>query len=274
LKAYASGMDSLFSKLHRELRREAALVARHASPPAVHRTRVAARRLRSLAAALPGLRDPRARDRCIRDLRALSHELAAVREVDVLREGLLAALPQLSAVTPSARRHLAVLLEQERAAARRLLHRHTQSLVWSERLERLDQSVHDLKGQLARTSDSRGLARVMLLESAQALALARRQVDGRASSLHRVRVQAKAYRYVIEILARQLELDSERLAAPARATQQAIGRYLDARNARKWTVRHGDVLAEPLRSGLRKLLAGEEKRALKEARRALRKLAH
>ena len=269
----ASGIVNDIFRLHRELRREAAIVARHASPAAVHRARVAARRLRSLAAAIPGLRDPRAQNRCIRDLRALAHELAAVREADVLREELLESLSEFTSETPSARRHVAVLLEQERAAARRLLNRHTHSLVWSERLERLDQSVRELKRQLERTSDGKGLARSMMLQSAQALAQACRHQDGSVSALHSARVHAKAYRYVIETLAKQLGLDSERLARPARAIQQAAGRHLDARNVRKWVARHRDALAEPLGFELHALLAGKEKRALKETRRALRKVA-
>lgn len=270
---HAAGIVRLFSRLHRELRRETVIVTRQASPAAVHRTRVAARRLRSLAAAIPGLRDSRAQIRCIRDLRALAHELAPVREADVLREGLLEALKEFASETPSARRHVAVLLEQERAATRRALRPHTQSLVWSERLERLDQSVRELQRQLERTHDDQGLARSMLLESAQALAIARREEDGSASQLHRLRVQAKAYRYVVEVLAKSLALDSERLAKPARTVQQAVGRYLDARFARKWVARHRELLAEPLRSDLDRHLRRKEQRAFEESRRALRKIA-
>jgi CHAD domain-containing protein len=271
--AITSGIDGILDRLNRDLRREARHVERQASPLAVHRTRVAARRLRSFVAAIPGRSESRAQRRCIRDARALADELAAVRDGDVLGEWLLESLPQAGPVTPGSRRQLLVLLEKERASARRLLRHHTRSLVWPERLARLDQSVQELKVQIGHSSATRELARAMLLESAQALAQASRQMDGRASSLHRVRVQAKAYRYVIELLAGDLMLDSERLAAPARAAQQAVGRYLDARNARKWVARHRAVLAEPVCSGLGKVLARKEKRALKEARRALRKLA-
>ncbi len=271
--ARSSAVVSLFSRLHRDLRREAALVARRSSPAAVHRTRVAARRLRSLAAVLVGLRERPAAQRYIRDLRALAHELAPVRDADVLRDELLDAASGLKTPMPIAHRHLAVLLEQQRSAARRQLHRHARSVVWSERLERLDQSSRDLQSQLMRARDGRLLGRSMLLESAQALARARRHVDGRARTLHRLRIQAKSCRYVTEVLAKQLGLEADRLAAPARATQQAVGRYLDGRDACKWVARHRESLAGPLHSELRKLLARDEKRALKASRRELRKLA-
>lgn len=269
----AAGIVKLFSRLHRDLRREAEFVTRQASPTAVHRTRVAARRLRSLAAAIPGLRDSRAQNRCIRDLRALAHELAPVREADVLREGVHEALKEFTSETPSARRHVAVLLDQERAPARRQLRPHTRSLAWSERLERVDRSLRELQSQLARIHDGQGLARSMLLESAQAVAKATREEDGSASQLHRLRVQAKAFRYVVEVLAKALALDSERLAKSARAAQQTIGRYLDARHARKWVARHRELLAEPLGSDLERHLGRQEKRAFKDLRRALRKIA-
>lgn len=257
-------------KLQRDLRREAALVERGASPGAVHRTRVAARRLRSLATVLVGLRDRPAAKRYVRDLRALAHELAPVREADVLRKELLDTARKVKTHAPSAQRHLAVILEQQRAAARKSLRRHTHSLVWSERLERLDRSAQELARELARAADGRLLARSMLLESAQALARARRHVDGSARALHRLRIQAKASRYVTEVLAKQLGLEVERLAAPARVTQQVVGRYLDARAARKWVARQRESLAEPLSSNLRKRLGRDEKRALKASRRELR----
>jgi CHAD domain-containing protein len=233
---------------------------------------VAARRLRSLAAAIPEPPDRRARDRCVRDARALANEMAAVRDADVLREQLLAALERTDPAARDARRALLGMLEKERAAARGSLHRHTQSLAWSERLERLSQSVHELREQAARASDAQGLARAVLLESARALAQARRRVDGRAASLHHLRVQAKAYRYVNELLAPELKLDGDGLAAPARAAQQALGRYLDARNARKWIAGHRKLLAKSPGPALEELMTREEKRALKKARRVLRKL--
>ena len=271
--AGTSAVVRLFKRLHRDLRREAALVARKPSPAAVHRTRVAARRLRSLTSVLIGLRGRPAAQRYMRDLRALAHELAPVREADVMRKELLDAAEKLKGDMPSAHRELAHILEQEREAARKELRRHTRSLTWNERMARLDESSRDLRRELARSRDSRVLARAMLIESAQALANSRRQVNGRARDLHRLRIQAKASRYVTEVLGKQLGLDAERLAAPARATQQAVGRYLDGRDARKWVIRHREALDAPLHAELRKRLERGEKHALKNSHRELRRLA-
>ncbi|HSD75367.1 MAG TPA: CHAD domain-containing protein [Steroidobacteraceae bacterium] len=271
--AGSSAVVRLFKRLHRDLRREAQLVARHPSPAAVHRARVAARRLRSLTSVLTGLRERPAAQRYMRDLRALAHELAVVREADVMREELLDAADGLKGTMPSAHQQLQLLLEQERSAARRDLHRHTRSLIWTERMQRLDEASRNLSDELARAGDGRVLARSMLLETAQALAHSRRQVNGRPRALHRLRIQAKASRYVTEVLGKQLGLDAERLAAPARATQQAVGRYLDGRDARKWLARHRVALDAPLHAELRERLARDEKRAFKSSRRELRKLA-
>jgi CHAD domain-containing protein len=269
-----SAVARLFKRLHRDLRREAAVVARRPSPAAVHRTRVAARRLRSLNAALSGLRGRPAAQRYERDLRALAHELAPVREADVMRKELLEAAHGFKKDMPSAHRHLEFILNEERSAARKQLRHHTRSLTWEERMERLDQASRELRDGLAGSGDGRALARAMLLESAQALARSRRQVNGRARTLHRLRIQAKGSRYVTEVLGRQLGLDVERLAAPARATQQAVGRYLDGRDARKWLARHRGALDAPLQAQLRKRLARDEKHALKSSHRELRRLAN
>jgi CHAD domain-containing protein len=270
--ARTSAVVRLFKRLHRDLRHEAARVVRHPTPAGVHRARVAARRLRSLTGAVTGLRGRPAVQRYLRDLRSLAHELAPVREADVMREQLLDAADDLKGDMPSAHRELARILEQERDAARQELRRHSHSLTWEERMTRLDQSSRELRGQLERLGDSRVLARAMLLESAQALARSRRHVNGHARKLHRLRIQAKASRYVTEVLGKQLGLDVERLAAPARATQQAVGRYLDGRDARKWVSRHRKALDAPLHAALRKRLLRDEKRALRISHREMRRL--
>jgi hypothetical protein len=76
------------------------------------------------------------------------------------------------------------------------------------------------------------------------------------------------------VLGKQLGLDADRLAAPARATQQAVGRYLDGRDARKWVSRHRTALDAPLHTALRKRLLKDEKRALKISHREMRKLSN
>lgn len=270
--ARTSAVVRLFKRLHRDLRREAGRVARHPSPAGVHRARVAARRLRSLTDAVTGLRGRQAVQRYLRDLRALAHELAPVREADVVREELLDAADDLKGDMPSAHRELARILDRERDAARKELLRHARSLTWEERMARLDESARELRAELEQLGDSRVLARAMLLESVQALARSRQRVNGRARALHRLRIQAKASRYVTEVLGKQLGLDAERLAAPARATQQAVGRYLDEREARKWVSRHRTALDAPLHTALRKRLLKDEKRALKISHREMRKL--
>jgi CHAD domain-containing protein len=263
----------MFDQQHERLRLAAAGVARNPSVEAVHAARVAARRLRALLDALGDLEGRPEVRRYERDLRALALELATVRQADVLREGMQATLAIPEEVHVPAKRNLMALLSRDCVAARRQLRAHTRSLAWSERLERLERSRTELQRLLRRIRDQQIVARDMIVNSAQAFWRARRHAGRDAERLHRLRIRAKAHRYVVESLAPFMGLDARHFSTAARGVQQGIGYYLDVRIARKWLQAHAGELDKALVKRTSRRLRAEGRKALKDAKRGLRSLA-
>ena len=106
-------LAQVFASHQGELERAVGSVAHNPSTGAVHRTRVAARRLRALLGTFGDRERSLEIRRYRRDLRALALELAAVRQADVLREEMLDTLAKLSNGNVPARRRIGVLLDQE-----------------------------------------------------------------------------------------------------------------------------------------------------------------
>jgi len=272
-KRTETDLARVFASYQDGLERAIESVARNPTSGAVHRTRVAARRLRALLKAL-GDRERRIEIRRYRrDLRALALELGAVREADVLREEMLETLARLSNGNVAARRKISALLDQECALARRHLLEHIHSLAWKERDERLQRSfatVHSLLGQIR---DQQGIARSMIVNSAQAFWRARRRGNGSARDLHKIRIHAKSHRYVVDALAPIVGIEAGEFGATARAIQQGIGRHLDARLARKWLSTHTEPVSKSLAKDALARLRKDGRKGLKEAKHGLRSLS-
>ena len=265
-------LANVFARQHAQLRLSAARVARNPAIEAVHDARVAARRLRALLDALGDLEGVEVR-RYERDLRALALELGAVRQADVLRESVRGALAKLERVDAPAQRALLAQLNRECLAARRHLRAHTRSLAWRERLSRLELSSADVQGLLRRGGDPQNAVRDMIVNSAQAFWRARRRPDRNAVRLHRLRIRAKAHRYVVESLAPFMGLDARHFSTAARGVQQGIGEYLDARIARKWLEAHAQEIDRALAQRVSRRLRAGGRKALKRARQGLRSLS-
>ncbi|HZF26955.1 MAG TPA: CHAD domain-containing protein [Steroidobacteraceae bacterium] len=262
----------VFARQHLSLQRAATSVARKPSAEAVHRARVAARRLRALLEAF-GERGKRVEVRRFkRDLRALALELAAIRQADVLREGMHEALNGLKGSHVPARRRMIALLDRECVAARRQFGTHAHSLAWGERLARLERSNSEVQA-LLRTRDPQTAARDMIVNSAQAFWRARRRADQSARRLHNLRIRAKAHRYVVDALAPFVGLDARQFSIAARAVQHGIGQHLDARYAREWLSSRSENVDRKLSKVASKHLRNEGRKALKQAQRRLRSLS-
>lgn len=256
-----------------QLERAAAAVARNPSASAVHRTRVAARRLRALLSALGERRDRIEVRRYRRDLRSLALELAAVRQADVMRDEMLDTLAKLDYSEVPARRKVRALLERECVLARRRFSAHARSLAWQERLQRLQRSSTELQALLGQLRDDQNLARSMIVNSAQAFWRARRRGSGNWRDLHRVRIHAKSHRYVVDALAPLVDLDARQFSATARTIQHGIGRHLDARAARKWLSAHEEPLSASLAKDAAARLRSDARKSLREAKQGLRSLS-
>ena len=272
-KRVQTDLATVFLLHHEQLERACTAVARNPSARAVHRARVAARRLRALLKAL-GDRERRIEIRRYRrDLRALALELAAVRQADVMREEMLDMLARLGNTDVPARRKIRALLDRECALARRHLNGHTRSLAWRERLERLQRANSELQVLLGQMRDRQSVARSMIVNSAQAFWRARRRGNGNARGLHKVRIHAKSHRYVVDALAPLMGIDAREFSVTARAIQHGIGRHLDARIARKWLSAHTEPVSRSLAKDAAERLRKDGRKGLKEARRGLRSLS-
>jgi CHAD domain-containing protein len=266
-------LAQVFASHQGELERAIGSVAHNPSTGAVHRTRVAARRLRALLGALGDRERSIEIRRYRRDLRALALELAAVRQADVLREEMLDTLAKLSNRNVPARRKIGVLLDQECAVARRQLQEHTHSVAWKERLERLQRSHAAVHARLGQMRDQHSVARSVIVNSAQAFWRARRRGNGSARNLHKIRIHAKSHRYVVDALAPLVGIDARQFGVTARAIQHGIGQHLDARIARKWLSAHTEPVSKSLAKDASARLRKGARKGLKEARRGLRSLS-
>ena len=266
-------LATVFSLHQQQLERAAAAVARNPSVGAVHRTRVAARRLRALLRSLGEGENHIEVRRYRRDLRSLALELATVRQADVMREEMLGTLAKLDDSEIPARRKVRALLDRECVLARRRFSAHARSLAWQERLQRLQRSSTELQARLGQMRDGQSLARNMIVNSAQAFWRARRRGNGNWRDLHRVRIHAKSHRYVVDALAPLVDLDARQFSVTARAIQHGIGRHLDARVARKWLSSHKDPVSASLAKHAAQRLRTEGRKSLKEAKLGLRSLS-
>jgi CHAD domain-containing protein len=272
-KTLPTDLATVFSSHQQQLERAAAAVARNPSASAVHRTRVAARRLRALLSALGEHKSRVEVRRYRRDLRSLALELAAVRQADVMRDEMLETLTKLDNGEVPARRKVRVLLERECGLARRQFSAHAHSLAWQERLQRLQRSSSELQALLGHVRDGQGLARTMIVNSAQAFWRARRRGNGSWRELHRIRIHAKSHRYVVDALAPLVDLDARQFSVTARTIQHGIGRHLDARAARQWLSSHEEPVSAVLAKDAAQWLRNAGRRSLKEAKRGLRSLS-
>lgn len=264
---------TVFSLHQQQLERAAAAVARNPSMGAVHRTRVAARRLRALLRSLGEGENHIEVRRYRRDLRSLALELATVRQADVMREEMLGTLAKLDDSEIPARRKVRALLDRECVLARRRFSAHARSLAWQERLQRLQRSSTELQARLGQMRDGQSMARNMIVNSAQAFWRARRRGNGNWRDLHRVRIHAKSHRYVVDALGPLVDLDARQFSVTARAIQRGIGRHLDARVARKWLSSHKDPVSASLAKHAAQRMRTEGRKSLKEAKLGLRSLS-
>ena len=264
---------TVFSLHQQQLERAAAAVARNPSMGAVHRTRVAARRLRALLRSLGEGENHIEVRRYRRDLRSLALELATVRQADVMREEMLDTLATLDDIEIPARHKVRALLDRECVLARRRFSAHARSLAWQERLQRLQRSSTELQARLGQMRDGQSMARNMIVNSAQAFWRARRRGNGNWRDLHRVRIHAKSHRYVVDALAPLVDLDARQFSVTARAIQRGIGRHLDARVARKWLSSHKDPVSASLAKHAAQRMRTEGRKSLKEAKLGLRSLS-
>ncbi|WP_300010479.1 CYTH and CHAD domain-containing protein [Pseudonocardia sp.] len=218
------------------------LSVRRDEPDAVHRMRVAARRLRSALRAYRPLLDRECTDPIVDGLRTLGRELAPARDAEVLRERIatgLADLPAQLRLGPAeamATRHFARTEAEARAAVLTELDGDR----YAQLRTALDALLEDppLTGRAARPA--RRELPAVAARSARRLerAMARATDPGtpaadRDAAVHAARKAGKRLRYATEVARPAVGRPAKRFAAGLKGFQSALGEHQDTVVARE-----------------------------------------
>lgn len=209
---------------------------REGEPDAVHKFRVATRRMRSSLATYRKLADRAAGDRLREELKWAATAVGEARDLEVMRErlkGLVAAEPSQLLMGPVAQR-----IEEELGARHRAAHESGLAAMNSERyfalLDTLDsflenppltEAGHRKAGKATARRVAHDLDR--LTEAIRAA----REAEGTETAdaaLHEVRKCAKRLRYAAESARPMYRKRAKRIARDARAVQDTLGEFQDS----------------------------------------------
>jgi CHAD domain-containing protein len=223
--------------LARLLEQDAGVRADHAE--AVHRLRIAARRLRSTLTTFRPVLDTSVTDPVREELRWLGEEFARARDAQALREHLDAALasePVELVIGPVRAR-----LDDELSAAYTTGRKAAASALDSDRYVRLLDSLEELVAfPPLQSAGDRGAKKVMpglLARDVKRLRRAVRGIDAadpteRDAAFHEARKKAKRLRYAADSATPVLGKRARSLAADAKKLQEALGIHQDTVVAR------------------------------------------
>jgi CHAD domain-containing protein len=261
-------------RMHRELLR--IIVANHAGVLAgldsdfLHDFRAGVRRSRSLLGQIEGVLPQAETDHFKAELSWLGRITAPARDLDVLLLGLRSPTKGLSDEQQGA---ILMQLEQERAQAQRAL----AEQLTSERYRRLFQRWHECLSQeaCAEPGDGCGVLPLVTIVSQRGLALYRRMLssiervrsDTPAEELHRIRLDAKRLRDVVDAAASLY--CPEDLAVVLRALkrlQSVLGEFNDACAQASWLRHYAGMLSETARDAARVRQAADALAELAERR--------
>jgi CHAD domain-containing protein len=237
----------------------------------VHRTRVAARRLRSVLKTFGPLLESR-RARLYRvDLRSYARALAGVREADVRRELLAAIAGQDTSVPPAERKRLDLLLEDACIGAREALRRHRSEPGWAALCGALTRHAAN---QALIVEHKASLARVLSMVARawrKPVRLLKVEPDS-ADELHELRLALKHCRYALEPVADVAPKATARLLRRLRGAQDAIGEHRDLMLAEHWLRSNERQLGRELSAQLVSDLQRRERQLRRLAARRSRKV--
>lgn len=200
----------------------------------VHQLRVATRRLRSLLRTFEPRIDPAGVTPITEPLRALADALGKVRDADVLRARLVAALERLDDDDRKAGDALLAHLAAERDDARAALLTVLRDPAYTALLDRLTAAARDLPIS-GGDEPARRVVRPLARAPWRRLLRAARRLDDDASDeeLHGLRVKVKRARYAAEA-GERIDRGLARVGRRAAAVQEVLGDYHDAVTASRW----------------------------------------
>jgi CHAD domain-containing protein len=229
----------------------------------VHRSRVAARRLRSLLATFRPLLDAE-RVRALRtDLRRYGHALATVREADVRRVLLMEVVRSDGSIPAAESRRMAAVLDAARREARARLRRQLAAPGWAALGGTLVAGLDPDALLASRDAGTAAVLRRVDRTWREAVRLLE-QRPRKARELHELRLSLKHCRYALEAVPDVAPAETARLLKRLRGAQDAIGEHRDGELAAGWVRANAPRLGRPLSKRLLGSLAGRE-RSLRRA---------
>lgn len=232
---------------------------------AVHDTRVATRRYRSVLRVFRKVLDTERARPLEAELRWFAEALGAVRDVHVMRQRVQAAvgdLPPELVLGPVAARVQEKLAAEEAEATAAL-----QKVMRSRRYYALLGELAAWRTALPVTSDAPAEAVAEFLRKAERTVERRaaRAAEADLDAMHRVRKAAKRARYVAELARPALGDTARKSVKRAKARQRGLGRRLDARLAAGFLYRLGTAAGASGENGFTYGLLHERQRAVAEA---------
>lgn len=229
-------------------------------PEAVHRMRVAVRRLRAILRArrpvVARQSDEEGVDRLRRELKWLGIALGQVRDLDVLRAHLQSLRVDARAGGRAARGRLLRHIRADRARAVTALRAALDGRRYARLLARLDAT---LAAPRERTEDV-SLPDVAAEEFARLRrAVKRLPKHPSAAELHEIRIKVKHARYAAELAQPDVGRRAERFVAKAKALQDILGAHQDAVVAERYVLRAAGQ-APGARALARQIAARQEER--------------
>lgn len=209
-------------------------------PGAVHKLRIAARRLRSLLKTYQPLFEPGSADTIGEELRWLGQSLAPARDAQVLRERLDALVG--SELTELVIGPVRARIDDELNSAYRTGREQALTALDSDRYFRLLDILDEFVGSTPLTPAGNAPARELLPRLLQRDAKRLRRMVGRTATsadpqqhdaaLHEARKKSKRLRYAAESAVPVFGKRARKLAAASKAVQQALGEHQDTVIAR------------------------------------------
>jgi CHAD domain-containing protein len=218
---------------------------------ALHRTRVASRRLREI---LPVLQlKPELAERLGRRLKKVTAQLGAVRELDVLSD-LVEELKAGGQCDPQVLRHVASAIGGERAQAREALY----ARLPTRDLERIARKLERVGGDLRDRKPSRGWQWAVDARVSRRAATVLRALDAAGAMylperLHEVRIALKKFRYALEVAGEAAGTKRSPDIRVLKGQQDALGRLHDVQVLIERVREMQPVLASPDFSMWRKI---------------------
>jgi CHAD domain-containing protein len=244
-------------------------------PDAVHKMRVAIRRLRSAFAVYGRLFDPEAVESLAAELRWLGQTLAPVRDLEVIGDRLVAGA---TAVSHNSHSELAGYLAGPLEQAQRTARDQLMEALDSSRSKALRRALDRLASEAPLGGAGGDVAdrRVRRLADTTWSDLRARAADaapgstapgGRDGALHELRKSAKRVRYALELTTMddrpRRPKDQRRLEA-LRQLQQVLGEHHDTVATREWLIAHP---ASPSETDAHARLIKHERRAARRCER-------